>query len=96
MFWHMCALCYADHQHMCTNALAKVAAENSDDDDDDDPIELLVVELAQAVMAGKSDEADEIYGQLLDVLNADLEEAKSGTAVVNLDADFWEREYQLS
>ncbi|KAJ2859857.1 hypothetical protein GGH94_005869 [Coemansia aciculifera] len=98
MFWHMCALCYADHQHMYTNALVKVAAENSDDDndDDDDPIELLVIELAQAVVAGKGSETDEIYGQLLDVLNADLEEAKSGTAVVNLDAEFWEREYQLS
>ncbi|KAJ2745240.1 hypothetical protein GGI19_006521 [Coemansia pectinata] len=94
----MCALCYADHQHMYTNALVKVAAENSDDDndDDDDPIELLVIELAQAVVAGKGSETDEIYGQLLDVLNADLEEAKSGTAVVNLDAEFWEREYQLS
>ncbi|KAJ2732077.1 hypothetical protein IW152_004057 [Coemansia sp. BCRC 34962] len=94
-FWHMCALCYADHQHMYTKALTKVAAENSENEDGDDPIELLVVELAQALVAGKGNDADEIYSQLLVVLNVDLEEAKHGAAVVNLDADFWEREFQL-
>ncbi|KAJ1818192.1 hypothetical protein LPJ60_004451, partial [Coemansia sp. RSA 2675] len=94
-FWHMCALCYADHHHMYTKALTKVAAENNDTEDDDDPIELLVVELAQALVAGKGDDTDEIYQQLLVVLNADLEEARHGAAVVNLDADFWEREFQL-
>ncbi|KAJ2743978.1 hypothetical protein GGI20_003332 [Coemansia sp. BCRC 34301] len=95
MFWHVCGLCYADYQHMHTKAMALVTRqENGEYDEDDGPIEALVVELASAVVvAGRSTDAS--YWQLLDALNADLEEMRRGAAAVNLDAEFWEREYQL-
>ncbi|KAJ2504849.1 hypothetical protein IWW47_002331 [Coemansia sp. RSA 2052] len=99
MFWHMCGLCYADHQHMRTKAMI-LATSQDHSDNDDDPIELLVVELAQAVVTSKRGggrDTDKVYRQLLHALNEDLEEMRHGAAaaVVNLDADFWEREYQL-
>ncbi|KAJ2887961.1 hypothetical protein IWW38_005032, partial [Coemansia aciculifera] len=97
MFWHMCGLCYADHQHIrqrTTMAMRK-SSEEQDDDSDDDPIEQLVVELVQAVVNGNK-ETDEMYRQLQSSLNDDWEEAQRGMVeLVDLDAGFWEREYQL-
>ncbi|KAJ2726774.1 hypothetical protein GGI07_000285 [Coemansia sp. Benny D115] len=67
-------------------------------DPDDDPLESLMVLFSQAVFAsgGSGAAVSGIFQSLLDALHEDLAEIADSTAILNLDMDFWVREYQLS
>ncbi|KAJ2233935.1 hypothetical protein H4R99_007132 [Coemansia sp. RSA 1722] len=101
VFWHMCSLCYSESpagrgRSAMLNAACAYARQEGGVVDD--PIEALIIKLSQTVAEGIGVDSIDlpVYEELLSALNEDLEEIANNTAILNLDSDFWIREYQLS
>ncbi|KAJ2849636.1 hypothetical protein J3B02_003771 [Coemansia erecta] len=101
VFWHMCSLCYSENpvgrgRSAMLNAACAYARQEGGVVDD--PIEALIIRLSQTVADGAGAESKDfsVYEELLSALNEDLDEIANNTSILNLDSDFWIREYQLS
>ncbi|KAJ1901358.1 hypothetical protein LPJ66_000852 [Kickxella alabastrina] len=101
VFWHMCSMCYAESSPGSRKrGMSSVSAAYAKQEltEVSDPIESLIIKFSQAVITGggSSSVVFTVYEDLLAEFNADLDEITNSPATLNLDADFWVREYQLS
>ncbi|KAJ1809282.1 hypothetical protein LPJ75_004417, partial [Coemansia sp. RSA 2598] len=101
VFWHMCSHCYSENSaNRARSATLNAACTYARQEGDavDDPIESLIVRLSQtaAECAGTESAHLPVYEELLSALDEDFGEITDNTAILNLDSDFWIREYQLS
>ncbi|KAJ2848677.1 hypothetical protein IWW36_003156 [Coemansia brasiliensis] len=102
VFWELCSLCYDGGRVMSRSSSSRrglLYVDNPATDDDsssEDPIEQAVIELARAIHSSQNIETVlPLYNRTLALLETDIAEARDGDSL-ELDADFWAREYQLS
>ncbi|KAJ2455858.1 hypothetical protein EV183_000474 [Coemansia sp. RSA 2336] len=101
VFWELCSLCYDGGRAMSRSSSRRglLYVDNPATDNDscsEDPIEQAVVELARAIHSSQNTETVlALYSQALVLLETDIAEIRDGDSL-ELDTDFWAREYQLS
>ncbi|KAJ2626746.1 Smg-6, nonsense mediated mRNA decay factor, partial [Coemansia sp. RSA 1290] len=101
VFWELCSLCYDGSRAMsrASSRRGLLYVDNPTTDNDscsEDPIEQAVIELARAIHSSQNIESVlALYNQALALLETDIAEIRDGDSL-ELDTDFWAREYQLS
>ncbi|KAJ2083689.1 hypothetical protein H4R24_000647 [Coemansia sp. RSA 988] len=98
VYWQVCGLGYAREslRKRARGSLLYVPTPDGSNNDYEDIMEESVIKFAYALLNGSNEaNVEKAYLSALEVLEEDLYEVRASEALVNLDGDFWTREYQL-